>query len=87
MFGGVTLEKVNPIVRAVRLHTAAGAYKWIDVRQHHNTRVTVGYRSAATDRTSYYESSFLDWERVVRREMTLEANGGNLCRVETLCGE
>jgi len=84
---GVSLAKVNPVVRAVRLHTAAGAYRWIDVRQHRNTRVTVGYRSATTGRTQYMESAFLDWELVVRREMTMEARAGNLYRVETLCDE
>ena len=84
---GVSLAKINPVVRAVRLHTMAGAYKWIDVRQHRNTRVTVGYRSTATGRTEYMESAVLDWERVVRREMTLETNANSLYRVETLCDE
>jgi len=83
----VSLEKINPVVRAVRIHTLARPYAWIDVRQHMNTRVTVGYRSNETGRTRYMESCFLDWERVLRREMDMEYRAGNLSRVETLCGE
>lgn len=83
---GVSLEKVNPVVRAVRIVTVGGPYAWIDVRQHNNTRVTVGYRNRKTDRTLYMESAFLDWELVLRREMDAEYRADNLSSVQTLCG-
>lgn len=83
----VKIEKVNPVVRAVRILTVGGSYKWIDVRQHNNTRVTVGYRNRATDRTLYMESCDMDWERVLRREMSAEYRADNLSTVQTLCGE
>lgn len=83
----VKLEKVNPVVRAVRILTVGGPCKWIDVRQHNNTRVTVGYRNRKTDRTLYMESAFLDWERVLRREMNAEYRADNLRGTQVLCGE
>jgi hypothetical protein len=80
----VSLDKINPVVHAVRLYTAAEGYAWIDVRQHRSTVVTVGYRSNRDGRTRYMQSCDLDWERVLRREMTLEDRAGNLYKVSTL---
>lgn len=81
---GVSLEKVNVPVRAVRIHTWSRTYAWIDVAQLTNGTVRVGYRSKRSGITEHMISLDLDWERVVKRESDAERRADHLRDVRTL---
>jgi hypothetical protein len=82
----VSLEKINPVVSAVRIMTVGGSFAWIDVRRHTSTVVTVGYRDRKSGVTRYMQSSCLDFLRVVNREIWAESRADNLRDVYLLCG-
>lgn len=86
MITGKPVAKRDPVVTAVRLHTAGGLYKWLDVAKHRSGAVTIGYRDRTEDVTVTRRAFRHDWTGELRRHMVRLFMAGDLSHTTDLRG-